>query len=119
MLHIFLKLIPNQIYQNTLGEIPQDKERKILAKFFVDTARKFGKAYRQSDINFMIKNLPKNSTITLDYSAYKMTKFQSAQDLYVYVDDVEKTAQFLKKIILEKEQKEILYCSQKQDHLKI
>lgn len=59
-------------------------------------ARKFGKSYRQSDINFMMKNLPKNSIITLDYSAYKMTKFQSAQDLYVYVDDIEKTTQFLK-----------------------
>lgn len=60
-------------------------------------ARRFGKSYRQSDINFMMKNLPKNSIITLDYSAHKMTKFQSAHDLYVYVDDVEKTAQFLKK----------------------
>lgn len=59
-------------------------------------ARRFGKSYRISDINFMIKNLPKNATITLDYSAHEMTGFQSAQDLYVYVDDVEETAQFLK-----------------------
>jgi len=60
-------------------------------------ARRFGKYYRQSDIDFMMKNLPKKSMITLDYSAHKMTKFQSAQDLYVYVDDVEKTVQFLRK----------------------
>ncbi len=59
-------------------------------------ARRFGKYYRQSDIDFMMKNLPKKSMITLDYSAHKMTKFQSAHDLYVYVDDVEKTVQFLK-----------------------
>ncbi len=60
-------------------------------------SRRFGKSYRPSDINFMIKNLPKNSTITLDYSAYKMTQFQSVHDLYVYVDDIEKISQFLKK----------------------
>ena len=59
-------------------------------------ARRFGKTYRQSDINFMIKNLPKDAITTLDYSAYEMTKFQSAHDFYVYVDDVEKTAKFLK-----------------------
>lgn len=82
---------------------------KLIPSFIALTqARRFGKSYRQSDINFMMKNLPENSTITLDYPAYKMTKFQSAHDLYVYVDNIEKTAQFLKKIILEKEQKEIL-----------
>ena len=59
-------------------------------------ARRFGKSYRLSDINFMIKNLPKSAIITLDYSAHKMTNFQSTQDLYVYIDDVEKTVQFLK-----------------------
>ena len=59
-------------------------------------ARRFGKTYRSSDINFMMKNLPKNAIITLDYSAHKMTHFQSPQDLYVYVDDIDKIAQFLK-----------------------
>ena len=59
-------------------------------------ARRFGKSYRLSDINFMIKNLPKNAIITLDYSAHKMTNFQSVQDLYLYVDDIEETVQFLK-----------------------
>lgn len=59
-------------------------------------ARRFGKTYGLSDNNFMIKNLPKNAIITLDYSAHKMTNFQSAQDLYLYVDDIEETVQFLK-----------------------
>ena len=40
MLYTFLKLIPNQIYQETLEEIPRDKEVKTLVKFFVETARK-------------------------------------------------------------------------------
>ena len=39
LLYTFLKLIPNQIYQDTLGEIPQDRESKTLAKFFVEIAR--------------------------------------------------------------------------------
>lgn len=59
-------------------------------------ARRFGKTYGLSDNNFMIKNLPKNVIITLDYFAHKMTNFQSAQDLYLYVDDIEETVQFLK-----------------------
>lgn len=59
-------------------------------------ARRFGKSYGLSDNNFMIKNLPKNAIITLDYSAHKMTNFQSVQDLYLYVDDIEETVQFLK-----------------------
>lgn len=59
-------------------------------------ARRFGKTYGLSDNNFMIKNLPKNAIITLDYSAHKITNFQSAQDLYLYVDDIEETVQFLK-----------------------
>jgi len=40
LLYTFLKLIPNQIYQDTLGEIPQDREIETLSKFFVEIARK-------------------------------------------------------------------------------
>ncbi|NDB52269.1 MAG: site-specific integrase, partial [Nitrosopumilaceae archaeon] len=31
----FLRSIPDEIYQKTLGKIPQDQERKILATLFV------------------------------------------------------------------------------------
>jgi len=40
LLYTFLKLIPNQIYQEVLEKTPQDRERETLAKFFVDVARK-------------------------------------------------------------------------------
>ncbi len=40
LLYAFLKLIPNQIYQDALGKIPKDKEMETLAKFFVEVARK-------------------------------------------------------------------------------
>ena len=100
------KLIEIGLAQYSRGQFSIKKEvvsqpinvlEKLIPSFTaLVQARKFGKSYRQSDINFMMKNLPKNSIITLDYSAYNMTKFQSAHDLYVYVDDVEKITQFLK-----------------------
>ncbi len=40
LLYTFLKLIPNQIYTNSLGKTPNDREESTLAKFFVELARK-------------------------------------------------------------------------------
>ena len=40
LLQTFLKLIPDQIYQETPGKIPENRERDTLGKFFVDLARK-------------------------------------------------------------------------------
>ncbi|GBH33980.1 hypothetical protein NZNM25_07710 [Nitrosopumilus zosterae] len=40
LLYTFLKLIPNQIYHDVLGEVPPDREKETLAKYFVDVARK-------------------------------------------------------------------------------
>ena len=40
LLHTFLKLIPNQIYIDSLGKTPQDREAITLATFFVELARK-------------------------------------------------------------------------------
>ena len=59
-------------------------------------ARRFGRHYKPTDVNFMKKHLPKGSVITLDYKAYELTKFQTPLDLFVYVDDVEKVSKFLK-----------------------
>jgi len=39
-LHTFLKLIPNQIYIDTLQKTPKDREATTLAKFFVELAKK-------------------------------------------------------------------------------
>ena len=35
LLQSFLKLIPDKIYQEILGEIPEDRGRETLARFFV------------------------------------------------------------------------------------
>ncbi|GKS67910.1 hypothetical protein YTPLAS73_14570 [Nitrosarchaeum sp.] len=40
LLQTFLKLIPDQIYQDVLGSIPENKERDTLAEFFVNLAKK-------------------------------------------------------------------------------
>ncbi len=60
-------------------------------------ARRFGRHYKSTDVNFMKKHLPKNSIITLDHRAHELTKFQTPLNLYVYVNDVEKISRFLKK----------------------
>ena len=40
LLYTFLKLIPNEIYQDILSESPKDREIETLSEFFVDLARK-------------------------------------------------------------------------------
>ena len=40
LLQTFLKLIPDQIYQDTLGNTPDNRERDTLAEFFVNLTRK-------------------------------------------------------------------------------
>jgi len=40
LLYLFLKLIPNQLYSEQLGQTPKDREAKTLATQFVDLARK-------------------------------------------------------------------------------
>ncbi len=59
-------------------------------------ARRFGRYYKSTDINFMKKHLPKGSIITLDHKAHELTKYQTPLNLYVYVDNVEKISKFLK-----------------------
>jgi len=40
-LHAFLKLIPNQLYTDTLHKTPKDRDVVTLAKFFVELARDY------------------------------------------------------------------------------
>jgi hypothetical protein len=60
-------------------------------------ARRFGREYgrNESDINFAMNNIP-HRLVTLDYKAWELTKFQYPSNLYLYVDDVDKTATYLK-----------------------
>lgn len=60
-------------------------------------ARRFGRDYdrNNSDINFAMKYIPYKS-ITLDYRAWELTQYQYPSVLYLYVEDVDKTALYLK-----------------------
>jgi hypothetical protein len=71
-------------------------EKLVPSLIALKNAKRFGRKYHISDINFVKNNLPDGSFITLDYRAWDVTKFQTPLDLYVYVTDIEKTAKFLK-----------------------
>lgn len=60
-------------------------------------ARRFGREYgrNESDINFTMNNIS-HKMVTLDYKAWDLTKFQYPSNLYLYVDDVDRTATYLK-----------------------
>jgi hypothetical protein len=61
----------------------------------LNKARRFGREYTESDIKFAMSNIP-YKLVTLDYKAWELTKFQYPSDLYLYVDDVDKTVTYLK-----------------------
>lgn len=59
-------------------------------------ARRLGRSYNNADINFVTNRMPDTAVVTLDFRAWDLTKFQFANDLYVYVNDIEKGVEFLK-----------------------
>lgn len=62
----------------------------------LNKARRFGRNYNDSDIRFAINNIS-DKCVTLDYKAYELTKFQTPLDLYIYVENVDEVADFLKR----------------------
>jgi len=88
----------NGQFQINRGAIMQSLyilEKLVPSLIALKHARRFGKSYNDSDIRFC-KNVLDDSFTTLDFKAWDLTKFQTPSDLYVYVDDVEDTAFFLK-----------------------
>ena len=71
-------------------------EQLIPSLLALKNSRRFGRKYHVSDINFLKNNLPENSFVTLDFRTWEITKYQTPQDFYVYVDDIEETSEFLK-----------------------
>ncbi len=61
----------------------------------LQNARRFGKYYNESDVNFAKKHLPAESLITLDYAAWESTRYQTPSKFFVYIKDVEEFANFL------------------------
>jgi hypothetical protein len=84
------------ILKSSVVSQPANVIEKILSSLFaLSKARRFGRNYNDSDIRFAMKNIV-DRFVTLDYRAYELTKFQSPLDLYIYVEDVDKVADFLK-----------------------
>ncbi|MGI0022336.1 MAG: hypothetical protein ACRD9Q_05685 [Nitrososphaeraceae archaeon] len=76
---------------------PLDVIEKMLPSLLaLKQARRFGRSYNNADINFVLDHKPGSSIITLDFRAWSLTKFQFPNDLYVYVNDIEAGAKFLK-----------------------
>ncbi len=76
---------------------PLNVIEKILPSLLaLKQARKFGRSYNNADINFALDHKPDSSMVTLDFQTWSLTKFQFPSDLYVYVDDVDSGAKFLK-----------------------
>lgn len=71
-------------------------EKLVPSLLALKNAKRFGKKYHISDINFFKKNLPEKSFITLDFRAWELTGYQTPRDLYVYVDDIENATKFLR-----------------------
>lgn len=58
-------------------------------------ARRFGKYYNESDVNFAKKNLPGKFLTTLDYAAWELTRYQTPSEFFIYVDDVNESVDYL------------------------
>jgi hypothetical protein len=57
--------------------------------------RYFGRSYNESDVHFARKKFSK-AMVTLDYRAYELTGLQTAEKLFLYVDDQNSAADALK-----------------------
>ena len=71
--------------------------RKRLFESFIalQSARRFGKYYNESDVSFAKKHLPEESLVTLDYAAWELTRYQTPSKFFMYVPDVEGFANLL------------------------
>jgi hypothetical protein len=58
-------------------------------------ARRFGRAYDESDVNYAKKTL--HGFLSLDYRAYELTGVQIPYQYFLYVDNVEEAALLLRK----------------------
>ena len=84
-----------QIQSNVVSQ-PRPIIKKIIDSLMsFKNARRFGRSYNEYDINFAKKYLPGKFLTTLDYATWELTKYQTPSEFFVYVEDVEKSANFL------------------------
>lgn len=84
------------ILKSSVVSQPANVVEKLLPSLIaLSKARRFGRNYNDSDIRFAMNNIAVKF-VTLDYKAYELTKFQTPLDLYIYVQDLEQVASFLR-----------------------
>jgi len=84
-----------QIKSNVVSQSFPIRKKILYSLLSLKNARRFGKYYNESDINFAKKHLPGKFLTTLDYATWELTKYQTPSEFFVYVEDVEKSANFL------------------------
>lgn len=84
-----------EIKPNVVTQPPSVQKKIFPSLIALKNARRFGKYYNESDINFAKKNLPGKILTTLDYAVWELTRFQSPLDFITYVDDVNESADYL------------------------
>jgi len=85
-----------QITSRVSRQPPALLQKLLPSLIALKNARRFGRFYNDYDIRFMMKHAPEHSLVTLDFKAWDLTKFQTPNDLFIYLDDVENFASFLK-----------------------
>ncbi len=75
---------------------PLSVRKKIFPSLIaLKNARRFGKYYNKTDVNFTKRNLPSKFLTTLDYAAWELTKYQTPLDFFVYVENLEEAVDYL------------------------
>lgn len=84
-----------EIKSNVVTQPLPIRKKIIDSLLSLKNARRFGKFYNEYDINFAKKHLPGKFLTTLDYATWELTKYQTPSEFFIYVEDIEKAANFL------------------------
>lgn len=84
-----------QINTSVLSQSTHMIEKLLPSLYALKNARRFGKYYNSTDVNFVLKK-HNHEFVTLDYKAWELTHFQYPSRLYMYVKDIDKAASYLK-----------------------
>ena len=77
------------MYHDVISQTNQVFQKLMPSLLSFKNSRWFSRNEDQTDVDFVMKNIPPNSLITLDYKAAELTGYQYPCQLYVYIDDME------------------------------
>lgn len=80
---------------NVISQPVEILQKLLPSLHALKNARRFGRHYNDADKNFAMKSI-QSRMITLDYKAWELTQFQYPSDLYLYVENIDEVATYLK-----------------------